>query len=236
METATPLDPGTCQSRLCLPRLRYPFYSDALLSKRGPLGKVWLAAHMERKLSKAQTMQTDIEESVVTIMEQDGEVMALRMIGQLLLGVVRIYSRKANICLTTVMRLCSRLNWCWRHDRGSACCKQECYYLARCKRCRYQHAYSRHGLGRGYGRRCITATGKSSSERLLFKPCTTLTPLVLAPRTLTRISTWVLTSVKETALVSMVVMVLDEIVEQARRAESMAPSAIGSDILGANVD
>ncbi|KAJ7593862.1 Rec8 like protein-domain-containing protein [Mycena floridula] len=75
------------------------FYSDALLSKRGPLGKVWLAAHMERKLSKAQTMQTDIEESVVAIMDQDGEIMALRMTGQLLLGVVRIYSRKAKYLL-----------------------------------------------------------------------------------------------------------------------------------------
>jgi hypothetical protein len=40
------------------------FYSEAILSRRGPLGKVWLAAHMERKLSKTQTLQTDIEESV----------------------------------------------------------------------------------------------------------------------------------------------------------------------------
>ena len=28
------------------------------------MAKVWLAAHMERKLSKAQTLQTDIEQSV----------------------------------------------------------------------------------------------------------------------------------------------------------------------------
>lgn len=40
------------------------FYSEAILSRRGPLAKVWLAAHMERKLSKAQTLQTDIEQSV----------------------------------------------------------------------------------------------------------------------------------------------------------------------------
>ena len=40
------------------------FYSEAILSRRGPLAKVWLAAHMERKLSKVQTLQTDIEESV----------------------------------------------------------------------------------------------------------------------------------------------------------------------------
>ena len=40
------------------------FYSETILSRRGPLGKVWLAAHMERKLSKTQTLQTDIEQSV----------------------------------------------------------------------------------------------------------------------------------------------------------------------------
>ncbi|THH10501.1 hypothetical protein EW145_g1287 [Phellinidium pouzarii] len=94
------------------------FYSEAILSRRGPLAKVWLAAHMERKLSKTQTLQTDIEESVGAshvcsflfvcinwlaylgaIMGQEVEVMALRLSGQLLLGVVRIYSRKAKYLL-----------------------------------------------------------------------------------------------------------------------------------------
>jgi len=42
----------------------FQFYSETILSRRGPLGKVWLAAHMERKLSKTQTLQTDIEQSV----------------------------------------------------------------------------------------------------------------------------------------------------------------------------
>ncbi|KAF5370811.1 hypothetical protein D9758_001863 [Tetrapyrgos nigripes] len=70
-----------------------------VLSRRGPLGKVWLAAHMERKLSKTQTLQTDIEESVDAIMDQEIEFMALRFSGQLLLGVVRIYSRKAKYLL-----------------------------------------------------------------------------------------------------------------------------------------
>ncbi|KXN90904.1 Cohesin subunit rad21 [Leucoagaricus sp. SymC.cos] len=54
---------------------------------------------MERKLSKTQTLQTDIEESVDAIMGQEVEVMALRLSGQLLLGVVRIYSRKAKYLL-----------------------------------------------------------------------------------------------------------------------------------------
>ncbi|KAJ8077165.1 sister chromatid cohesion protein 1 [Marasmius tenuissimus] len=73
--------------------------SKELLSRRGPLGKVWLAAHMERKLSKTQTLQTDITESVDAIIDEEVEFMALRYSGQLLLGVVRIYSRKAKYLL-----------------------------------------------------------------------------------------------------------------------------------------
>ncbi|CAA7259293.1 unnamed protein product [Cyclocybe aegerita] len=54
---------------------------------------------MERKLSKSQTLQTDIGQSVDAIMGQEIELMALRLSGQLLLGVVRIYSRKAKYLL-----------------------------------------------------------------------------------------------------------------------------------------
>ncbi|KAK0541594.1 sister chromatid cohesion protein 1 [Tilletia horrida] len=75
------------------------FYSDVILTKRGPLARVWLAAHWERKLSKAQFLQTDIEKSVDAIMGQSTVPMALRLSGQLLLGVVRIYSRKAKYLL-----------------------------------------------------------------------------------------------------------------------------------------
>ncbi|KAI6045908.1 Rec8 like protein-domain-containing protein [Pisolithus marmoratus] len=60
---------------------------------------VWLAAHLERKLSKTQTLQTDIEQAACAIMAPEVEVMALRLSGQLLLGVVHIYSRKAKYLL-----------------------------------------------------------------------------------------------------------------------------------------
>lgn len=75
------------------------FYSDIILSKRGPLAKVWLAAHAERRLSKSQLIHTDIEQSVATIIGEDGGPMALRLSGQLLLGVARIYSRQAKYLL-----------------------------------------------------------------------------------------------------------------------------------------
>ena len=40
--------------------------TELILSKRGPLAKVWLSAHQERKLSKQQTLGVDVGESVGT--------------------------------------------------------------------------------------------------------------------------------------------------------------------------
>ncbi|KAH6579547.1 hypothetical protein BASA61_010180 [Batrachochytrium salamandrivorans] len=75
------------------------FYSETILAKKGPLAKVWLAAHWERKLSKSQFLQTNIQNSITAILGASGEPMALRLTGQLLLGVVRIFSRKARYLL-----------------------------------------------------------------------------------------------------------------------------------------
>ncbi|KAJ9664862.1 sister chromatid cohesion protein 1 [Coniosporium apollinis] len=75
------------------------FYSETLLSKTGPLARVWLAANLERKLSKSNILQSSIEDSVGAIVDQGQAPMALRLSGQLLLGVVRIYSRKARYLL-----------------------------------------------------------------------------------------------------------------------------------------
>ena len=41
--------------------------NEVLLTQQGPLARVWLAAHWERKLNKAQFLQTDIPASVETI-------------------------------------------------------------------------------------------------------------------------------------------------------------------------
>ncbi|KAJ5214842.1 hypothetical protein N7468_010521 [Penicillium chermesinum] len=75
------------------------FYSETLLSKTGPLARVWLSANIERKLTKSHILQSDIEGSVNAIVDQGQAPMALRLSGQLLLGVVRIYSRKARYLL-----------------------------------------------------------------------------------------------------------------------------------------
>uniref|UniRef100_A0A7S0LMX7 Rad21/Rec8-like protein N-terminal domain-containing protein n=1 Tax=Coccolithus braarudii TaxID=221442 RepID=A0A7S0LMX7_9EUKA len=75
------------------------FYSQYVLAKKGPLGKIWLAAHMEKKVPKLQIIATNISESVDSI-ENPTVPMALRVSGHLLLGVARIFSRKVQYLLT----------------------------------------------------------------------------------------------------------------------------------------
>lgn len=74
------------------------FYAHFVLSKKGPLARVWLAAHWDKKLTKAHVFETNLEQSVDSIIEPKVK-MALRTSGHLLLGVVRIYSRKAKYLL-----------------------------------------------------------------------------------------------------------------------------------------
>lgn len=71
------------------------FYSESLLTKTGPLARVWLASNLDRKLTKANVIQADLQENVKSIIGDDQAPIALRMSGQLLLGVVKIYNRKA---------------------------------------------------------------------------------------------------------------------------------------------
>ena len=69
--------------------------SEQLLSKTGPLAHVLLAANHERKLSKSQVLQSDIQKSIGAIVGQGVVPAALRLSSQLLLGVTHIYGKKA---------------------------------------------------------------------------------------------------------------------------------------------
>ncbi len=40
------------------------FYGAFVLAKKGPLAKVWLAAHWDKKLTKAHIFETDVEQTV----------------------------------------------------------------------------------------------------------------------------------------------------------------------------
>ncbi|KAH9325978.1 hypothetical protein KI387_006156, partial [Taxus chinensis] len=84
------------------------FYSQCLLDKKGPLGIIWVAAHLEKKLRKNQVTETSIGAAVDTIIYSNVPI-ALRLSGHLLLGVVRIYSKKVTYlyqdCGETLLRI-----------------------------------------------------------------------------------------------------------------------------------
>ena len=54
------------------------FYAHFVLSKRGPLAKIWLAAHWEKKLTKAQVYETDIDSTVDAILEPKVGILQLQ--------------------------------------------------------------------------------------------------------------------------------------------------------------
>lgn len=74
------------------------FYTQLFTSKKGPLAKIWLAAHWERKLTKAHVFECNLEKTVKDIIAPKMKI-GLRTSSHLLLGVVRIYSRKAKYLL-----------------------------------------------------------------------------------------------------------------------------------------
>ncbi|KAL6615047.1 hypothetical protein ACP70R_037317 [Stipagrostis hirtigluma subsp. patula] len=71
------------------------FYSHAILARKSPLGTVWIAAHLERKIKKPQIDGIHIPSYAESIMFPEVPI-ALRLSGHLLLGIVRIYSWKVN--------------------------------------------------------------------------------------------------------------------------------------------
>lgn len=93
------------------------FYSNQILARKGPLGLVWIAAHLDRQLKRQQINNTSIPASVDTLL--DSEVpLALRLSGQLLLGVVRIYARKVSTPVAKQFAACNAarrmLLWAWQ--------------------------------------------------------------------------------------------------------------------------
>ncbi|KAH6691715.1 double-strand-break repair protein rad21 [Plectosphaerella plurivora] len=100
------------------------FYSEALLQKSGPLARVWLSANLEKRLSKTHILQSNLQDSVEAIIMPSQAPMALRLSGQLLLGVVRIYSRKARYLLDDCNEASMKIKMAFRstdsHDISDA--------------------------------------------------------------------------------------------------------------------
>ncbi|KAI6658002.1 Double-strand-break repair protein rad21 [Oopsacas minuta] len=69
-----------------------------ITAKKGPLYTVWLAANWEKKLTKSNISDLNLESTIKTILSPSMQI-ALRTSAHLLLGVVRIYSKKAKYLL-----------------------------------------------------------------------------------------------------------------------------------------
>lgn len=45
------------------------FYSTQILAKKGPLGTIWIAAHLDRRLKRSQVFEANIASSVGELRE-----------------------------------------------------------------------------------------------------------------------------------------------------------------------
>ncbi|KAM6052903.1 LOW QUALITY PROTEIN: double-strand-break repair protein rad21-like protein 1 [Theristicus caerulescens] len=89
------------------------FYMHLLVNKRGPLAKIWLAAHWEKKLTKAHVFECNLETTVEKLISPKFTI-ALRTSGHLLLGVVRIYHRKAKYLLADCSEALTKMKTAFR--------------------------------------------------------------------------------------------------------------------------
>ncbi|KAJ0973066.1 hypothetical protein J5N97_021025 [Dioscorea zingiberensis] len=72
------------------------FYSNTMLSRKGPLKNIWEAAYCFNKLKKDEITCTNIPSSIDTILPADVQI-PYRVLSQLLLGIVKIFSKKVDI-------------------------------------------------------------------------------------------------------------------------------------------
>lgn len=88
--------------------------------KQGPLAPVWMAANYEKKLTKQQFLNTNIVTSSQLLSQPitNSESITLRLSGQLLLGIVRIYSRKTKYLLDDVNDILFKLKNAFKHASG----------------------------------------------------------------------------------------------------------------------
>ncbi|KAM3161160.1 Mcd1 [Lachancea thermotolerans] len=98
-----------------------------LTSNNGPLAQIWLASNMSHTVSKSVSQQTDIVKSVKEIARVAGcledaeslEPITLRASGELLHGVVRVYSKKTSLLLNDIKDTLTRMMSLFRFNQPS---------------------------------------------------------------------------------------------------------------------
>ncbi|KAF3988350.1 hypothetical protein FT663_02384 [Candidozyma haemuli var. vulneris] len=98
-----------------------------LLTRQGPLAQVWLASNYDKKLSKQQLLKTNLVSSSEYISNQpiqssskdNAQPITLRLSGHLLLGIVKIYSRKTKYLLDDVNEVLYKLKNSFKFASGA---------------------------------------------------------------------------------------------------------------------
>lgn len=98
-----------------------------LLTRQGPLAQVWLASNYDKKLSKQQLLKTNLVRSseyiakqpIQTSSKDSSQPITLRLSGHLLLGIVRIYSRKTKYLLDDVNEVLYKLKNSFKFASGA---------------------------------------------------------------------------------------------------------------------
>mgnify|MGYP002649397939 CR=1 FL=1 len=85
------------------------FYIPTILGKRGPLAKLWLAAHDGRRLTRAQIMEVDVP-GAVELFHQHDSLTSLRVQGDLLVGISYITKRQTEYLMEMANRAIRHIN------------------------------------------------------------------------------------------------------------------------------
>lgn len=101
--------------------------SEVLLSRQGPLGPIWLASNYDKKLTKTQLLNTNLVSSsrllqtkqIQPSTSSSEDSVTLKLSGQLLLGIVRIYSRKTKYLLDDINEVLQKLRNSFRFASGA---------------------------------------------------------------------------------------------------------------------
>ncbi|XP_054633778.1 double-strand-break repair protein rad21-like protein 1 [Dunckerocampus dactyliophorus] len=93
----------------------FNFYTHALASVQGSLTKIWLAAHWKQKVTKDHVFECNLERTIGDIISPQMQI-GLRTSGYLLLGVVRIFSRKAKYLLADCTHALVKIKVAFRPD------------------------------------------------------------------------------------------------------------------------
>ncbi|CAD5206981.1 unnamed protein product [Bursaphelenchus okinawaensis] len=84
------------------------FYAQFVLAKKGPLARIWLAAHLEEKLKRRDVADTDLEQAINEVLRPRIKI-SLRTTGFLLFGICKIHNQKVTYLLLDAYHIRNRL-------------------------------------------------------------------------------------------------------------------------------